>query len=370
MGFKAKKFTSYIREDRLNRVQAYVEKYGSTIIKLELDNRGRNALHLACQHCSIYCFGFLLKHKPNLMKTDHDGNLCLHWALEAMKKGERYAYTDIVVPLLKLCPDSQNVPNRKGITARQILTNMGVTVEENNQHSESQESFEHYLNSDEEIQSHDGDEMEWESKLFGEMEDEYGECWGRYEQDCDEDYDCRVPESYNDWADRISKEYYQKHNSYYDSHRRNSTKTDSEPSSGWTPADQERFEQEESKGKLKRQEYEDKCKRLQQKLKFVMKYSKVFHASNDATIRLEDLPWMDYGNFEEEILAILFADVEQNDTAAKKRCLREQQVQWHPDKFLQKCGNRLAEEDKAEILLAVNHFSQIINAALDNMSCT
>lgn len=90
MGFKAKKFTHYIRDDRLHRVQAYVEKYGSTVTKVALDNRGRNALHLACRYSSIYCFGYLLKHKPNLMKTDNDGNVALHWALEAVKKNNRY----------------------------------------------------------------------------------------------------------------------------------------------------------------------------------------------------------------------------------------------------------------------------------------
>lgn len=372
MGFKAKKFTNYVREDRLNRVQAYVEKYGSDIIKLQLDNRGRNALHLACQHGSIYCFGYLLKHKPNLMKTDHDGNLPLHWALEAAKKGERYAYTDIVLPLLKLCPASQDVPNKKGVTARQLLANMGINVEESSQHSESQDIFDPCLTcSDDETAYNNCDEMEWEAKLCGEMEEDYGEGWGRYEQDYDDEYDCEVPESYDVWAARMSHEYHQKHNAYNKPHEQESAKTNKEPNKPglhWTPADQERFEQQESAARSKHKAREEKCKRLQQKLQFIMKYSKIFYDREEAAIRLRDLPWMDYGTSSEEILAVLLADVEQSDSVAKKRCLREQQVQWHPDKFLQKCGNRLREEDKGDVLCAVNHFSQIINAALDNMS--
>lgn len=57
-----------------------------------------------------------------------------------------------------------------------------------------------------------------------------------------------------------------------------------------------------------------------------------------------------------------------NDSNILNYYFREQQVQWHPDKFLQKFGNRLYEEERNDIISAVNQFSQVINAALDSIS--
>jgi len=373
MGFKTKKLASYIREDRLRRVQSYVEKYGPKVTKVSLDRQGRTALHLACRHSSIYCFGYLLKHNPNLMKTDHDGNLCLHWGLDAAKKGERYAYTDIVLPLLKLCPASADVANKAGKTARGILSDLGLSFEDNcgrrGSFEPSEASSDDDYTDDDEIAMH-----AWEAKLRCEMQEEYDEAWGQYEQDYAEEFDCSQPESYENWTNRMSSEYNNKHNGYNHHHipkENNKSKTDAK--FGWTSADQERFEQEsqrEEEARLKRRKCDERYTRLQQKLHFVMKYSKLFNAKNSAVVRLKDLPWIDFASSAEEILAVLLVDVDTSDHVAVKKCLREQQVHWHPDKFLQKCGNRLADDDRADIIAAVNQFSQIINAALNSIAST
>lgn len=144
-----------------------------------------------------------------------------------------------------------------------------------------------------------------------------------------DEYDSQVPESYDQWANRMSAEYLKKRHSFshprcHYSDRPNQGRD--KRSSSWTPADQERFEQQCHQEEMAKQSClkreDEKCKRLQQKLQFVMKYSKMFHAENNNMIRLCDLPWISCGTSSEEILAVLLADVELTDNAAKKRCLR------------------------------------------------
>ena len=54
-----------------------------------------------------------------------------------------------------------------------------------------------------------------------------------------------------------------------------------------------------------------------------------------------------------------------SEEVGRKKFLKEQQVRWHPDKFLQKCGNRLYTGDKERIIEQVKKLSQEINSLLD-----
>jgi NF-kappa-B inhibitor-like protein 1 len=68
-------------------------------------------------------------------------------------------------------------------------------------------------------------------------------------------------------------------------------------------------------------------------------------------IKCNDVPWP-YSVDVVEIKNVMFHDVLTDDHKYKKR-LREEQIRWHPDKFLQKHGKRLCECDRNRIITNV-----------------
>lgn len=54
--------------------------------------------------------------------------------------------------------------------------------------------------------------------------------------------------------------------------------------------------------------------------------------------------------------------------AEKKMFLKEQQIRWHPDRFLQRCGDRLDIEEREKIIEQVKTLSQEINSLLDEIT--
>ena len=63
----------------------------------------------------------------------------------------------------------------------------------------------------------------------------------------------------------------------------------------------------------------------------------------------------------------LLCDLNQSDKKTLKKYLRDQQIRWHPDKFVQKCGNLLKEPEKDKILKRVNLVSQELNRIMDEV---
>ena len=77
----------------------------------------------------------------------------------------------------------------------------------------------------------------------------------------------------------------------------------------------------------------------------------------------DDIPWplsKDSSGDLTKIEEFLFCNLDK-ETDEYKKYLREQQVQWHPDKFLQKCGTRLKEKDKDKVMERVKEIAQILN---------
>lgn len=381
MGFKCKKLVGYVRRDRVSRVKAYIEKYGPSVARVPLDDKGRTALHLACRHASVYTFAHLLRLAPNLMKTDCEGNLPLHWALAAArKKCHRHAYTDIVLPLLKLCRGAQDVPNKSGLTPRQILADLGLeeseeTDDDDEEDVEQEISGGRPMRDNDDVDEDDNhadsiEENEWNDRLRQEFEDDCGDCWGRYEHDDDNDDAASVDpkETYTDWTDRMFSEYRAKHDGHHE-RRRPATRENS--SSSWTKDDQRNFEnkclKEDAADGQRLTVLREVLARTKHKSLFNEKHARLCSGSDRHGIRLRDLPWS-HITPSDEFVAVLLIDVDPSDLAAKKKCLREHQVQWHPDKFLQKFGGRLANEDREAVVSAVNHFVQIVNAAMDELT--
>ena len=75
--------------------------------------------------------------------------------------------------------------------------------------------------------------------------------------------------------------------------------------------------------------------------------------ADDAVIRMRDVPWP----------AVDAAALGLNGSnAQRKKAFRAASLRWHPDKFMQSFGGRLAPEEADEIMQRVTEVSQAINA--------
>ena len=87
----------------------------------------------------------------------------------------------------------------------------------------------------------------------------------------------------------------------------------------------------------------------------------------EATIHFRDIPWPDmpgHGGANKVVFYALEAirHPRQTDGPAALRRLR---MRWHPDKFIQSWGARLASDDHAKVMRRVNDIAQLINATMD-----
>ena len=78
------------------------------------------------------------------------------------------------------------------------------------------------------------------------------------------------------------------------------------------------------------------------------------------------IPWpYPPGKSVSDIEGFLFSGLDRTSTEFKKG-VRSQQVRWHPDRFLQKVGDRLKDEDRERIMEKVKEISQRLNALLND----
>lgn len=74
-----------------------------------------------------------------------------------------------------------------------------------------------------------------------------------------------------------------------------------------------------------------------------------------------DIPWpYSPGDNLQSLEKFLFGDLKKNSSEYKSY-LKRQQVRWHPDRFLHRCGHRLVPREKERILKEVVAVCQILN---------
>ena len=62
-----------------------------------------------------------------------------------------------------------------------------------------------------------------------------------------------------------------------------------------------------------------------------------------------------------QILDILLEEVKDQGAEEVKKCIREEIRRWHPDKFLQKVGARVAPDQQQGVMDRVKGVSQALN---------
>eukprot|EP00850_Spirogloea_muscicola_P024438 SM000821S22583 [mRNA] locus=s821:1613:2157:- [translate_table: standard] len=71
-----------------------------------------------------------------------------------------------------------------------------------------------------------------------------------------------------------------------------------------------------------------------------------------------DIPWPVPPGSEPEMGALLLAGV---PPAEHRKRLRTEVLRWHPDKFVQRWGQRLSDKEQERIVARVNEISQAVH---------
>ncbi|XP_067830049.1 NF-kappa-B inhibitor-like protein 1 [Heptranchias perlo] len=347
---KQQKLLHYVEDGSVLKLKSYLRKHRELRVTFA-GRRGRTPLHVACSRRDDAAARLLLKHGADPFIQDQKGNTPLHLAArEAVKKGKR-VYEDLVVPLEKHCPAAMDVLNEDGVTPRDILRSLtehqcpGAPTEEKNDPRK-----EHA-------------DREWYHKLFGECEDEFYQKCGRYEEDfCVPDPE---PQTYDEWADRLAKEYARKRAWAGGGGQRREAPRQQEEERQRKEKEQREFQERlEAEHRRYQEQAGRKAEELtcSRKRRYERNCAAVFGPTASGTrLAYGDIPWPEPKGTAEEMAAIIVHGVERSDRAAYRRYLRQQQAVWHPDRFAQRCGGRLAEEHRQRILDTVTALSQALN---------
>ena len=349
----------YIKAGKLHRVRSLFKKYEPSYLTAFVDRTGRTPLHACCLLGDDAIMRLLLKKGADVGVQDSDGNTPIHFALNyAIQTMRFHAFEDLIVPLLKACSSSRHVfdiENNEGKTPREYVAVLKRTYAQRREEEEAERK--QRLRKEDEEMSKKKENLEWERKLqFEASQEDYS----IYSQD---DYLENTHESYDEWVERILRE------------RRRKTESSKQKNTN-TNRRQEQQQQkaQERTTKELEKEHEAYITRIsiqRQKLKLVSSLSdyekrcqEVFHGDATSRLKFVDLPWPFEGDTKQMIdLVVKWSELKSKEE--RKKFLKDQQVRWHPDKFLQKCGNRLHVEDREQIIEQVKELSQEINAVLE-----
>ena len=356
---KEEKLFRYIKTGSLHRVRSLLKK-SELVVNDIVDANGRSPLHVACILADDAIVRLLLKYDARTEARDHAGNTPLHLAIKyGLETIDSNVYYDIVQPMILASHKSiLECKNLKGETVETLLKKLKRNIRKENKYRQQR------LQKEEEIlrerRAAMEEEKEWREKL-------------RHEFDCEnycyERFDDFTPESayepYDVWADRILHERREKLRKMNEEKKkvRKECKSDQTESEAYI---REKTRKLESEHMEYIQQMREKCKKSKSsrlKLCYEERCRSIFQdASRKESLTYIDIPWPCEGGAEKAVsLIVEWAQMEESEENQRKY-LKEQQVQWHPDRFMQRCGSKLSEQDKKQILDRVKEISQHLNA--------
>lgn len=359
---KVSKLKRYISENRPHKFKSYVRKHRVQLSHIVL-NKNRNLLHYCCKHGAGIVMKWLIS--EGVDGTIVDSDLCtpLHLALERCLKLEdngqhddtTLCYNEMILPLVQRFPACMDMKNKAGFSCRQLLHQL-VKKREQSEDSETEDDDQY------KGQEHNSfDETSWRDKLAAEWQDEYQTTWGNYEPDYT-NYS-EKNEAYDDWADKIREEYYTKkraQSAYHNTQR--PTQRGKRKHSESKTEEQEKLEEARAKMRKRFDEHKEKDREmniLKKRMKYEERYRKLLESDKKLVLKFEDIPWPSEKEQKYDI-EVLFDGMDKSGSGYKKY-LRDQQVRWHPDKFMQRFGHVLDDSEKDKILQRVTVLSQNLN---------
>lgn len=332
----SKKLKKYLERDKLPKLRRFV-----TENKIHLDEiitrKGEKMLHLAAKEGARFCLEYLLEKGANAKLVDKRGDLPLHKALRfVLENYSRENERDLVSSLLTYSSGLVNQENNRGVSAKDLILSLEEVKEKQSSSYVSPFNKEDLRLRDPRSEA----EEEWQAKLADECNDEYNHSYGKFENFSGDNEP--QSETFDDWADRIFQEFYQKRKGK--TIRKTEEKTPPKPKNLKPELDLQKVDH--SYNLLKQKKRKEKEERLCEKL---------FKTSE--LITLSGLPFKNMKA--EEILEMVTSKCGSEPADIKKR-IREELLRWHPDKFKQKYGDRIKESEQSEVMDHVKNISQIL----------
>ncbi|KAG2471334.1 TF2H3 factor, partial [Polypterus senegalus] len=310
---KQKKILRYVEEGSLLKLKSYLRKHKHVDLNFSTGRKGRSLLHLACSLGDDAVLMLLIKRGANPLSRDRRGDTPLHVAANrALRHGKR-DYDDFVVPLKKICPAAMETPNLAGVTPQDILQ------------------------------------------------------WMQPEEVSDFSQDYPEPETFDQWANRIRQEYGHKRAESKKSTWQSGSGKQAGSSKMDTDAEMQSQRAFQAKLEADHMAYLALATRKETELlqsrkeRYQEKCAASFQADTNSMLGYTDIPWPSPRGSVQEMVNVIIYGVNQEDKAAFRKFLRQQQALWHPDKFIQRCGSRLKEEERTQILSTVTALSQELN---------
>lgn len=173
-------------------------------------------------------------------------------------------------------------------------------------------------------------------------------------------------ETWDDWANRISKEYRQKQKMpseyYYRPKSGDKTHPQTPPIPKISAEKIKAFEENMKKinemhKHSNRVKYEKDCEQFFKKHRQPAPHS----------ITFKDIPWpYPQSGSTSDIESFLFSGMDRKSVEFKA-LIKKHQVMWHPDRFMNRCESSICSKDRSKILKNVIEISQFFNAMVSSL---
>ncbi|XP_074092831.1 NF-kappa-B inhibitor-like protein 1 [Macrotis lagotis] len=342
---RQRRFQRYLSTGQLSKAQSLFQRHP----KLDIDAGEPPPLHQACIRQDTSALYLLLHLGADPIHQDCHGNTALH---AAAQQGPS-AYKNFFLPLMIKCPSAMKMKNKQGKTPGELMgweksPEPSVEVEE-----EEEEAYR---------------ERKWRKKLQEELEDEWQDMLGRFEGDEDATLDTPEPESFSAWTERLAQEHAQKQQQQQATERIQHTKYTSASYHSWQQQDKCRLFQKQTQAK-EDELRENRTKKTEETRGHCGKDPNRPKPRGDLTRTgdrfwyLGDIPWPCLGERDPEVMAVtlMARGPPPTDQEALRKYLRAQQVQWHPDRFLQRFGDQIEAREREKVMEIVTALSQALN---------
>jgi len=336
-----KKIVKYIEKDKYLKLKKYIKDKSVNLNEIITKN-GEKMLHLACREGSVDCLAFLLKIGADPRLVDKKGNLPIHLALNFCIKNYSRSYeSDLVSVLLTYCSGIIKQKNFGGVSVQELLDKLDKVKRKDMFYKDKVEKP-IVIDSD---SDEDDSEKVWNKKLKDECDYEFEENMGKFE--CDNSYsgNSQQQESFDDWADRIYSAFSGRRKALYAKPKQDN---ENQPSGSKKPKltlDPNKLAYIQLKENNEKKKYQKMCR-------------KIFESEDE--IGRDDIPLKNLDI--SKIIDILLDDVKDKSKEEIKNKIREEVRRWHPDKFLQKIGERIVENEKSDVMDSVKAIAQALNS--------
>lgn len=355
-----RKIIKHVQSGSLLKLKTVLEKLTDKSkqkynLNFKVNEMGRTPLHIACLLGDDAVVRCLLKHGAASDALDRNRDTPVHMAAQFILDDGNYEdYKLLIEPLIRKFPQLLSQSNKAGDNPADIL----LKAREKYKLFRKLEKDE-----DDEIQEKADKEEEWKKKLQSETEAEFYESSGRFATGTsgtvDDDY-----QTYDQWADRIFQDYQRKHVGMKNRKRRKEFQSRKRKEEMDDITAHLQKNQDEYVAQLKRMKTEVMT---QKREKYERKVADLKSKDADSKLRFRDIPWPCQGNAAEMVEVLLSNLTIESSYSERKRTIVKQLVLWHPDKFRQRCEDRLAEKDKERILETVKAITQELNKNLQSL---